>query len=138
MVRRRYPYRTRTSASSLSRIRSAVRGSRGPLRQNRIVRQLGVDEKAVAKGHTYLTLVGDVTQVPDAAEKIVFDRFHIRQHMGTEVDTVRKREHKELLAAGDEALKGSTDLCLYGQENIPEDQREKFEALRDKRKAGRA
>ncbi|MFQ5877474.1 MAG: transposase, partial [Acidobacteriota bacterium] len=35
-----------------------------------------------------------VQAVPDAREKIVFDRFHIMQHMTEAVDTVRKREHR--------------------------------------------
>lgn len=32
--------------------------------------------------------------VPDAEEKIVYDRFHIMMHVGKAVDTVRKREHR--------------------------------------------
>jgi len=29
-------------------------------------------------------------RVPEAAEKIVFDRFHVMGHVGKAVDTVRK------------------------------------------------
>ena len=145
-----------------------------------VVKTIGVDEKAVAKGHKYLTLVCDVeagtvehisddrkqesldryyqglsdeqkagieavamdmwtpyvqstlAHVPGAADKIVFDRFHIMQHMGEAVDTVRKREHKALTAEGDETLKGSKYLWLYGQENIPEDRLDEFAVLRRK------
>jgi transposase len=32
--------------------------------------------------------------LPDAENKIVFDRFHIMKHMVESVDTVRKREHR--------------------------------------------
>ena len=109
---------------------------RGQARKEaRVVTQLGVDEKAAAKGHTDLTLVCDLeqatveysgedrttasldaydlslsdtqragieavamdmwepylqstlTQVPEAAEKIVFDRFHIMGHMGKAVES---------------------------------------------------
>ncbi len=46
-------------------------------------------------------------QVPEAAEKIVFDRFHVMGHIGKAVDTVRKQEHRGLMESGDETLKGS-------------------------------
>ncbi len=36
--------------------------------------------------------------VPDAADKIVFDRFHIMQHVAEAVDNVRRQEHKALMA----------------------------------------
>lgn len=154
---------------------------RGKLRKAKeVVRQVGIDEKAIAKGHKYMTLVCDLKHgtveyvgderkkesldeyykgltekqregieavamdmwepyvrstleyVPGAVDKIVFDRFHIMKHMTEAVDTVRKQEHKKLLAEGDETLKGSKYLWLYGQENIPEDRLEEFEALRRK------
>jgi transposase len=43
--------------------------------------------------------------VPEAERKIVYDKFHIVQQLNQAVDQVRKHEHKELLAAGDERLK---------------------------------
>jgi transposase len=49
-------------------------------------------------------------RVPEAAEKIVFDRFHIMGPIGKAVDTVRKQEHRALMASGDETLKGSKYL----------------------------
>jgi transposase len=156
-------------------------------KQVRTVRRIGVDEKAAAKGHKYLTLVCDLdegivehiaedrtqesldgyyagltqahragieavaidmwepyiqatrTQVPDAENKIVFDRFHVMGHVGKAVDTVRKQEHRALLASGDETLKGSKYLWLYNQENVPERRRAEFAALRRQElKVGRA
>jgi hypothetical protein len=125
-------------------------------KQARIVRRIGVDEKAAAKGHRYLTLVCDLDEgtvehiaedrtqksldgyyagltqaqrdgieavamdmwepyvqairagVPEAAEKIVFDRFHVMGHIGKAVDTVRKQEHRALMASGDETLKAAS------------------------------
>jgi hypothetical protein len=70
------------------------------------------------------------THVPGAAGKIVFDRFHIMQHMVDAVNTVRKKEHRELLAAGDETLKGTRNLWLYSQENVPEKDLDRFDALK--------
>jgi len=78
-------------------------------------------------------------RVPEAAEKIVFDRFHIMGHIGKAVDTVRKHEHRALMASGDETLKGSKYLWLYSQENVPAQRREEFAALkRQELKVGRA
>jgi len=153
----------------------------------RIVRRIGVDEKAAAKGHRYLTLVCDLDEgtvehiaedrkqesldgyyvglskeqlegieavamdmwepyiqstlvkVPNASEKIVFDRFHVMGHIGKAVDTVRKQEHRELMEEGDETLKGSKYLWLYSRENVPERRRGEFAALmRQELKVGRA
>ena len=149
--------------------------TRGRARKTaQIVRRVGGDEKAAAKGHRYLTLVCDLdegtvehsaedrtqeslngyyagltqeqldgieagamdrwepyiqatrAQVPDAAEKIVFDRFHVMGHIGKAVDTVRKQEHRALMESGDETLKGSTYLWLDSRENVPERRREEF------------
>lgn len=142
-------------------------------------RQLGVDEKAIAKGHQYMTLVCDLqeasveyigedrkeesltayfaafdqeqraqieaisldmwpayinackAQVPQAEDKMVFDRFHIMQHVGQGVDRVRKREHKALLEQGDETLSRSKYLWLYSAENVPAAAQERFTQIRD-------
>jgi transposase len=162
--------------------------ARGQLRKARkVVRKIGVDEKAAAKGHRYLTLVCDLDEgtvehiaedrkqeslagyyegltqeqlagieavamdmwqpyiqatlarVPDAAGKIVFDRFHVMGHVGKAVDMVRRQEHRELMASGDETLKGSKYLWLYSRENVPDRRRNEFNALKRRElKVGRA
>lgn len=162
--------------------------TRGRERKGRkVVRRIGVDEKAAAKGHRYLTVVCDLEEgtvehiaedrtqeslegyyaglsqeqldgleavamdmwepyvqatrarVPEAAEKIVFDRFHVMGHVGKAVDTVRKQEHRDLMASGDDTLKGSKYLWLYSRENVPDQRREEFHALmRQELKVGRA
>ena len=56
----------------------------------------------------------------NADDKIVFDRFHIMKHMGEAVDTVRKREHRELRAEGIDTLTGSKYLWLYAEKNLPD------------------
>jgi transposase len=165
--------------------RAVARGQR--CKGSHVVRQIGVDEKAAAKGHRYLTLVCDLeagtveyvgenrsqaslesyyagltrdqlmgieaiamdmwepylqaslARVPGAAEKIVFDRFHIMGHLSKAVDMVRKQEHRELRAAGDETLKGSKYLWLYSRENLPNQRQEEFARLRRRQlKVGRA
>lgn len=37
---------------------------------------------------------------------MVFDKFHVSKHLGEAVDKVRRQEHKQLRAAGDERLPG--------------------------------
>jgi len=147
-------------------------------KERRLPERIGVDEKAAAKGHRYLTLVCDIERgtvehidegrtkeslrsyflpftldelagikavamdmwpafietahesIPFAADKIVFDRFHVAQHMGEAVDQVRRAEAKELRADGDERLKGTRYLWLYAKENVPAERAADFEALR--------
>ncbi len=68
-------------------------------------------------------------QLPDADAKIVFDRFHIMKHLCDAVDRVRRRENRELTAAGDATLQKSRHLWLYNAENVPETHRERFSVL---------
>jgi len=162
--------------------------ARGQARKTpRVIPHLGVDEKAIAKGHRYLTLVCNLAagtveyvgaerrqeslatyyqglsaeqrrgieavamdmwepyiqatraHVPAADDKIVFDRFHIMTYLSQAVDTVRKQEHRERLAQGDETLKGTKYLWLYSRENVPVSRRPEFNALRRlELKVGRA
>jgi transposase len=71
-----------------------------------------------------------LANVPSAVEKIVFDKFHISKHMGEAVDKVRRREHRQLVESGESLLSGTKYLWLYNEENLPEEQRERFEGLR--------
>ena len=68
-------------------------------------------------------------QVPDA--DIVHDKFHVSKYLGEAVDKVRRQEHKELMAQGDETLKGSRQLWLYNPEHFSAEQAEEFCALKD-------
>jgi transposase len=139
---------------------------------------MGVDEKAIAKGHRYMTLVCDLeaatveyigeerkeeslaayfkafpveqrqsieaisldmwpafinacqAEVPQAENKMVFDRFHIMRHVLDAVDKVRKHEHRALLEQGDTTLAKSKYLWLYSAENVPERSQEHFEQIK--------
>jgi len=73
------------------------------------------------------------TYVPQADRKIVFDPFHIVQHMNQAVDKVRRTEHRLLRAEGDETLTGSKYVWLYGEENVPEHHQERFTELTRRR-----
>lgn len=69
--------------------------------------------------------------VPLAADKIVFDRFHVMKQMNEAVDKVRRAEHRELKAEGDDTLTGTKHLWLYAAENLPEKSLPRFEEVRD-------
>jgi len=71
--------------------------------------------------------------VPGAERKIVFDAFHLVQHMNSAVDQVRRQEHRLMTAHGDDTLKGSKYVWLYGEENVPDHQRDRFTALTRRR-----
>jgi transposase len=69
--------------------------------------------------------------VPDAAKKIVFDRFHATKQVTAAVDKVRRAEHKALAQSGDQRLKGTRYLWLRNEENIPEWHREEFATVKN-------
>jgi transposase len=68
-------------------------------------------------------------QVP--AADIVHDKFHVSKYLGEAVDKVRRVEHKELLARGDETLTGTRQLWLYNPQNFSAEQAEEFGVLKD-------
>jgi len=77
--------------------------------------------------------------VPDAAERIVFDKFHIAQYLGNAIDLVRSEEHRELMRGGNDRLKGSRYSWLRNPQNMSHRQRRSFKALRtSKLKVARA
>ena len=68
-------------------------------------------------------------EVPQA--DIVHDRYHVSAYLNEAVDKVRRQEHKELLAAGDDTLTGTRQLWLYNPENFRPEQAGEFERLKD-------
>jgi transposase len=67
--------------------------------------------------------------VPDADRRIAFDKFHVAQHLGEGVDRVRRQEHRELLAEGNDSLKGSRFLWLTNPNNFEPEQAVAIEAF---------
>ena len=68
--------------------------------------------------------------LPDADEKIVFDKFHIMKHLGDAVDKVRRREHRTLSASGDDRLAKTRYLWLTHPAQLEGEARARIEALR--------
>lgn len=72
-----------------------------------------------------------LNHLPEAQSKIVFDKFHIAKHLSEAVDLVRRRENKQLRAAGDDRLTGTRyDWLKHPAKMDPADRRE-FTALKD-------
>lgn len=68
--------------------------------------------------------------LPLAADKIVFDRFHVMGHVNKAVDAVRRQEHRMLTAQGDDTLKGTKYYWLYAYDNLPDKHFADFEVTR--------
>jgi transposase len=88
-----------------------------------------VEAVAIDMSQTYIQAV--YACIDGAADKIVFDRFHVVQHMTDAVDKVRRAENKQLQGAGDDRLVGSRYFWLYGRENVPDKYQISFDALRN-------
>ena len=68
--------------------------------------------------------------IADADRKISFDRFHVAQYLGKGVDQVRRDEHRQLVKAGDQQLKGTKYQWLRNRVNMNWHQRREFTSLR--------
>jgi transposase len=68
--------------------------------------------------------------VPGADGKIVFDKFHVAQHLGEAVYRVRRKENKTLRAAGDDRLTGTRYDWLGNPAAMESKDRREFAELR--------
>ncbi len=68
--------------------------------------------------------------LPEAERKIVFDRFHVMQHVTKAVDQVRKQENRRLVERDDDRLKKTKYLWLFSEENLPEKRQAEFQKLK--------
>lgn len=71
-----------------------------------------------------------LAHVPGAASKIVHDPFHLVKYMNEAVNDVRIAEHRRMQAEGDDTLKSTRQLWLYGIENVPTKHAMRFEEVR--------
>jgi transposase len=75
--------------------------------------------------------------LPEA--QIVHDKFHVAGYLNKSVDAVRRQEHRQRKAQGDETLSGSKYLWLKNPCNLSANQEEAFAVLLEANlKAGRA
>jgi transposase len=77
------------------------------------------------------------SQLPNAV--LVHDRFHVMGYLTKALDKVRKKEHWELKAHGNQVLTGTKYLWLTSQENWSLEQKRAYRELKDQNlKVGRA
>lgn len=67
--------------------------------------------------------------IPNAQDKIAFDKFHVAKYLGDAVDKVRRREHRVLMQAGYADLTGTKYLWLRNPHNMKATQRHALNAL---------
>lgn len=80
-----------------------------------------------------------LAHVPNAEQKLCLDRFHVAGYFGKALNQVRKAEHKDLMAEGDDALKGLKYDFLRTSANIDNRSRRGFlEIARSSLKTARA
>jgi transposase len=91
--------------------------------------QKGIEAVAMDMWDPYVASVR--AHVEDADRKIVFDKFHVAQHLGQAVDDVRRKENKELRAQGDDRLVGTRYDWLENPAHKDAKERREFAALRN-------
>lgn len=69
--------------------------------------------------------------VPEADQRIAFDKFHVAQSLGKAVNKVRVEEHKTLMSTGVELLKGTRFDWLTNPKNMSDEKWDNFEPLRN-------
>src|SRR6266699_1858122 len=92
--------------------------------------QAGIEAVAMDMWDPYVTSVRE--HVADADKKIVFDKFHVAQHLSQAVDEVRRKENKALRAEGDDRLKGTRYDWLRNPATMDPEDRRAFAALRQR------
>jgi transposase len=88
----------------------------------------GIEAVAMDMWDPYVASVRE--HVPQAEDKIVFDKFHIAQHLGEAVDRVRRKENQTLRAAGDDRLAGTRYDWLRNPAKMEPQDRREFAVLR--------
>jgi transposase len=74
-------------------------------------------------------IAATLAALPEANEKIAYDKFHVAMHLGAAVDRVRREENRSLNEQGDDTLKGTKHLWLYHPERVPEKSLARFDQL---------
>jgi transposase len=90
--------------------------------------RVGIEAVAMDMWEPYIASVR--RHLPNADEKIVFDKFHIAGHLGDAVDKVRRQEHKELLGVGNHTLIGTKYDWLRHPSNFTREAWRSFSELR--------
>ena len=87
--------------------------------------------EAVAMDMWQPCIQSTLAHLPGAAGKIVFDKFHVAQHLGNAVDLVRRQEHRARMAEGDAILKGTKYRWLESRQGRDWSEARAFTLLRE-------
>lgn len=87
--------------------------------------------EAIAMDMSKAFIAATRDRVPDADDKIAFDRFHVVKLLGDAVDQVRRRETKAMREDGDDRLVGSRYMWLEHPFGMSDERWERFETLRE-------
>ncbi len=88
----------------------------------------GIEAVAMDMWDPYVKSVRE--HVLETDSKIVFDKFHVAQHLNQAVDRVRRKENKTLRAAGDDRLVGTRYDWLKNPAAMEPKERREFRELR--------
>ena len=136
----RHRYATVMTDIDGSRVLEVVRGRDGQAAHEALealspTQREGVVAVAADFLDAYATAATDL--LPNA--ELVHDKFHVTAYLTKAVDLVRRKEHRELTRAGDDALKGTKYLWLSNRDNWRPEQKQTFRQLRSSTlKVGRA
>lgn len=89
----------------------------------------GIESVAMDMWPAYIRATLDA--VPQAREKIAFDKFHVAKYLGDAVDKVRRAEHRTLLSEGRHDLTRSKHRWLMNPQNMSVEQWRGFKVLRE-------
>jgi transposase len=92
------------------------------------MQKMGVEAIALDMYDPYRAAVDAVFPVP--RPRVVHDKFHIVSQMNKALNDVRIEEARELSKQGDNSLKGTRQMILYGEENVPKRYKRKFSKLK--------
>ena len=87
----------------------------------------GIETVAMDMWPAYISAT--VSDLPDGAQKLAYDKFHIAAHLGDAVNQVRVAEHRELQKRGDDRLAGTRYMWLYHPDRLPERHAASFKTL---------
>ena len=88
----------------------------------------GIESIAMDMWPAYINAT--LEQIPEAENKIAFDKFHVAKYLGGAVDQVRKQEHKALMGEGCDDLKGTKYDWLTNLRNLSRKRQCTFKVLR--------
>ena len=87
----------------------------------------GIESIAMDMSEAFTNSV--LLRVPDGKSKLVYDRYHVAQHMNQAVDEVRRQEQAAMSASTAKEVKGTRYWWLYRPDHLPQELRRRFHAV---------